>query len=85
MTEQQSDPPPEEPQAAPDPPAPPELQGPPEPPEQPMPATAVRSRRSWSRRRNALGVRNGRLLILLVIALAVGVSVTLLTAYLGIR
>lgn len=41
--------------------------------------------RGWWRRRSLLNIRNGRLVLLGVTSLAVGVGATLLTAYLGIR
>lgn len=39
---------------------------------------------SWWRRHNSLRVRNGRMVLLGLTALVVGVGVTLLTAWLGI-
>lgn len=42
-------------------------------------------RRRWSRRRSWMGIRNGRLAVLALCALVVGVGITILTAYLGIR
>jgi hypothetical protein len=42
-------------------------------------------RRNWWRRHNALQIRNGRLVMLVVASLVAGAAVTLLTAYMGIR
>jgi hypothetical protein len=43
------------------------------------------NRRSWWKRRSVLNVRNGRLVLLAVVSIAMGTAATLLTAYLGIR
>lgn len=45
----------------------------------------VSSSDSWSRRRNRLYVRNGEMLVILLLALIAGVAATVLTAYLGVR
>ena len=43
------------------------------------------SRRSWWKRRSVLNVRNGRLVLLALVSIAMGAAATVLTAYLGIR
>lgn len=44
-----------------------------------------RRRLRWSRRRNRLGIRNGRFAVLVAVAVLAGVAATVLTAYLGLR
>lgn len=43
------------------------------------------TREAWSRRRNRLYVRNGEMLMIILVALLAGVAATVLTAYLGVR
>lgn len=42
-------------------------------------------RRGWWQRRNFLDVRNGELVVILILALLMGVAATFATAYLGVR
>lgn len=41
--------------------------------------------RRWSRRRNKFGLRNGQLVLLILVAIVIGVAVSLLTADMGLR
>lgn len=43
------------------------------------------SSRPWSNRRNRLGVRKGEMAVIVVVALIVGIVLTLATAYMGVR
>ncbi|HVF12537.1 MAG TPA: hypothetical protein VNA87_05575 [Actinomycetota bacterium] len=43
------------------------------------------TREAWSRRRNRLYVRNGEMLVILLVALIAGAAATVLTAFLGVR
>lgn len=45
----------------------------------------VSTHESWSKRRNRLYVRNGEMVIIILVALLAGAAAAVITAYLGVR